>query len=142
MAGNMAPSPRRRHPTVASAAVSAQGWGMLNALTLLVSCQFVGEVVTRGLGLPIPGPVLGLLLLLAGLVIRARLGRGGPGAALTSTANGLLFVPAGVGVVTQLRVLGQNFLPVAVSILVSTFIGLMVAGWVMQRFAGPDPEGR
>ncbi len=121
---------------------------MLNALTLLVSCQFVGEVVTRGLGLPIPGPVLGLLLLLAGLVIRARLGRGGPGSALTSTANGLLgnlgllFVPAGVGVVTQLRVLGQNFLPVAVSILVSTFIGLMVAGWVMQRFAGPDPEGR
>ena len=121
---------------------------MLNALTLLVSCQFIGEIVARGLGLPIPGPVVGLILLLVGLVVRAGTGRGGPGAALTSTANGLLgnlgllFVPAGVGVVTQLGVLGRSFVPVAVSILVSTFIGLMVTGWVMQRFAGPDEEGR
>ncbi len=112
---------------------------MLNALTLLVSCQFVGEILARGIGLPIPGPVVGLLILLVGLMVRGR-----PGGALTSTATGLLsnlgllFVPAGVGVVTQLDVLGRNWLPVAVSILVSTFLGLMVAGWVMQRFAGPD----
>jgi holin-like protein len=121
---------------------------MLNALTLLVSCQFIGEIVARGAGLPIPGPVLGLLLLLAGLVLRDRMGKGGPGEALMATANGLLtnlgllFVPAGVGVVTQLGVLGRNFVPVAVAILVSTLIGLVVAGWVMQRFAGPDGEGR
>jgi holin-like protein len=122
---------------------------MLNALTLLVLCQFVGEIFARGVGLPIPGPVVGLVLLLGGLVLRAGVGRGdGPSAALSATANGLLgnlgllFVPAGVGVVTQLGVLGRNFLPVAVSILVSTFIGLMVTGWVMQRFAGPDEEGR
>ena len=121
---------------------------MLNALTLLVLCQFVGEVFARGVGLPIPGPVVGLLLLLVGLIVRARLGRGGPGEALTAAATGLLgnlgllFVPAGVGVVTQLDALGRNWLPVAASILVSTFIGLVVAGWVMQRFAGPDEDGR
>jgi len=122
---------------------------MLNAMTLLVSCQFIGEIFARGVGLPIPGPVVGLLLLLLGLVVRANIGRGGgPGPALTATANGLLgslgllFVPAGVGVVTQLSVLGRNFVPVAVAILVSTFIGLVVTGWVMQHFAGPDEEGR
>jgi holin-like protein len=119
---------------------------MLNALTLLVSCQFVGEILARGAGLPIPGPVVGLLLLLAGLIFRARLGRGGPGEALKATASGLLgnlgllFVPAGVGVVTQLDVLGRNWLPITVAILISTFIGLMVAGWVMQRFAEPEEE--
>jgi holin-like protein len=112
---------------------------MLNALTLLVSCQFAGEIVARGVGLPVPGPVVGLLILLVGLMVHGR-----PGAALTNTATGLLtnlgllFVPAGVGVVTQLDILGRNWLPIAVSILVSTFLGLMVAGWVMQRFAGPD----
>jgi holin-like protein len=112
---------------------------MLNALTLLVSCQFAGEILARGIGLPIQGPVVGLLILLVGLMVRGR-----PGPSLTNTATGLLanlgllFVPAGVGVVTQLGVLGRNWLPVAVSILVSTFLGLMVAGWVMQRFAGPD----
>lgn len=119
---------------------------MLNALTLLVFCQFVGEVAARGLGLPVPGPVVGLLLLLAGLMLRARLGRGGPSEALKSTASGLLgnlgllFVPAGVGVVTQLDILGRNWLPVAASILVSTAIGLAVTGWVMQRLAGEDDE--
>ena len=119
---------------------------MLNALTLLVFCQFVGEIVARGVGLPIPGPVVGLLLLLAGLMLRGRAGRGGPSEGLRATANGLLanlgllFVPAGVGVVTQLHVLGQNWLPVAVSILVSTALGLAVTGWVMQRIAGIDAE--
>ena len=121
---------------------------MLNALTLLVSLQLVGEVIARGLGLPIPGPVIGLILLLAGLMVRARFGQGGPGAELKATAQGLLsnlgllFVPAGVGVVTQLGVLGRNWLPIAVAIVISTFIGLVVTGWVMQRLAGPDDEGR
>ena len=121
---------------------------MLNALTLLVSCQFVGEVAARGLGLPVPGPVVGLLLLLAGLLLRERLGHGGPSQDLKSTAQGLLgnlgllFVPAGVGVVTQLDVLGRTWLPVAVSILVSTTLGLAAAGWVMQRLAGPEDAPR
>ena len=119
---------------------------MLNALTLLVSCQFIGEILARGAGLPIPGPVVGLLLLLAGLIVRERFGRGGPGAELKAAAQGLLgnlgllFVPAGVGVVTQLGVLGRNFVAVAVAILVSTLLGLLVTGWVMQRFAGPEEE--
>lgn len=121
---------------------------MLNALTLLVLCQFAGEVAARGLGLPLPGPVLGLIFLLAGLLLRARLGRGGAPAELKNTAQGLLnhlgllFVPAGVGVVTQLDVIGRNWLPIVASILLSTLLGLIVAGWVMQRLAGPDDEGR
>jgi len=115
---------------------------MLNALTLLVSCQFAGEIAARGLGLPIPGPVVGLLLLLVYLLVR-----GGPSEPLRATATGLLanlgllFVPAGVGVVTQLGVLGANFVPVAVAIVLSTFIGLLVTGWVMQRLAGPEDGG-
>ena len=121
---------------------------MLNALTLLVSCQLAGEIAARALGLPLPGPVLGLLFLLAGLMLRDRLGHGGPPEALQTTANGLLghlgllFVPAGVGVVTQLDVLRANWLAIGVSILVSTFLGLAAAGWTMQRLAGPGEEGR
>jgi hypothetical protein len=41
---------------------------MLRALAVLLVCQLVGEVITRGLMLPLPGPVLGLLLLVALLV--------------------------------------------------------------------------
>ena len=114
---------------------------MLNALTILILCQFVGEVVARGLGLPLPGPVLGLLLLLGILVVRDR----APDPALRQTGGwllahfGLLFVPAGVGVVTQLGVIGHAWLPLLVAIPVSTFLGLVVTGWIMQRLARPEP---
>ena len=116
---------------------------MLNALTLLVSCQFAGEVIARGLSLPLPGPVVGLLFLFVGLTARYRDGQGAP-APLKATAQGLLghlsllFVPAGVGVITQLDVLSANIVPVAASILLSTVAGVLVTGWVMGRLARPD----
>ena len=119
---------------------------MLNALTLLVALQLVGEVIAQAADLPIPGPVIGLLLLLAGLMLRERMGRPSPGAELKATATGLLstlgllFVPAGVGVMTQLEVLARNWLAIAVSLVLSTFAGLLVAGWVMQRLASPEDE--
>ncbi len=109
---------------------------MLRALTLLVLCQFAGEVVARGLGIPLPGPVLGLVLLLAILIVR-----GGPGEELRATSNGLLrhlsllFVPAGVGIVTQLDALAQDWAAILVAILVSTALGLAVTGWLMQRLS-------
>ncbi len=113
---------------------------MLNAITLFVCCQFVGEVAARGLGLPLPGPVVGLLLLFAGLTLVYRRGRDLP-VALRTTAQGLLgnlsllFVPAGVGVMTQLDVLSANLVAVVVSILLSTLAGVVVTGWVMRRLA-------
>ena len=106
---------------------------MLPSLTLLIVCQFAGEVITRTAGLPLPGPVVGLVLLLVFLVVR-----GGPDEGMKTTASGLLrhllllFVPAGAGIVTQLDVLGQNLLPAMVAILVSTALGLGVTAWVMQ----------
>ena len=43
---------------------------MLRTLGLLLGCQLAGEFIARGLGLPIPGPVLGLVILLAALALR------------------------------------------------------------------------
>ena len=109
---------------------------MLRALTILIGCQFAGEVLGRAAGLPLPGPVIGLVLLL-GLLIA----RGGPDDSVRDTSNGLLrhlsllFVPAGVGVITQLDALAQDWLAILVSILVSTTLALAVTGWLMQRLS-------
>ena len=114
---------------------------MLNALTLLVVCQFIGEITARFLNIPLPGPVIGLVLLL-GLLIW----RNGPTPEQEATGNwllrnfGLLFVPAGVGVITQLDVIGENWLALLVAIPVSTFLGLLVTGWVMQRLDRQEEE--
>jgi holin-like protein len=110
---------------------------MLRPLTLLIACQFAGEAATRAAALPLPGPVLGLLILLAILTLR-----GGPDEAMRETAGALLrhftllFVPAGVAIMTQLDVLGANLVPVGCAVVVSTALGLAVTGWVMQRLAG------
>ncbi|MBC7800422.1 MAG: CidA/LrgA family protein [Gemmatimonadaceae bacterium] len=109
---------------------------MLRALTTLIVCQLVGEVVARAAGLPLPGPVLGLLVLLGLLAMR-----GGPDEAMRTTSTGLLrhlsllFVPAGVGVMTQLDVLGRDWFAIGAAILVSTALGLGVAAVVMQRLS-------
>lgn len=126
---------------------------MIVALTILLGCQLVGEVFARGLALPVPGPVIGLALLAAGLWWNAHRTGAPPDAvertdigklALALLANlGLLFVPAGVGVVEQLPVLGNNATAIGVTLVVSTALTLVVTVAVFllakRLFARPAP---
>jgi holin-like protein len=111
------------------------GDSMVRAMMVLLLCQLAGTVVQQAAGLPVPGPVLGLILLLI-ILIR----QNGASAHLHDTANGLLkylgllFVPAGVGVITELPVLRDNALAILVAIPVSTIMGLLVTGLLMQFF--------
>lgn len=108
---------------------------MIRAMASLLLCQLAGTVMQQAAGLPLPGPVLGMVLLLA---ILAR--RGGPTASLHDTSLGLLryfgllFVPAGVGVVTELPILRANAVAVAIAIPVSTVLALVITGVLMQFF--------
>jgi holin-like protein len=108
---------------------------MPRALTLLLLCQLAGTIIQQGTGLPVPGPVLGLVMLL-GYLLKS----GGPSPHLRDTAQGLLkylgllFVPAGVGVVTELQELRQNIVAISVAIVVSTLLGLVVTGVLMNWF--------
>ncbi len=80
---------------------------MVLGFAILLVCQLLGEIASRGLGLPIPGPVLGLVLLVAGLAVWGRT-RSDAEVAASPVAKvgdgllgnlGLFFVPAGVGVI-------------------------------------------
>ena len=116
---------------------------MLGTLTLLLSCQLAGELTARLLHLPVPGPVLGMILLFIGLLVR-----GSVPAPLQETAGGilrhlsLLFVPAGVGVMAHLSRLGEEALPIAAALLGSTLIGVALTAWVMSALSrlAPDAE--
>jgi holin-like protein len=106
---------------------------MLGALTLLLVYQLAGEVIVLALDLPVPGPVIGMLLLFLTLLLR-----GGAGAPLRDTANGLLshlsllFVPAGVGVMVHLSRLGDEWLAIAAALVGSTVITIAVTALVMR----------
>ncbi len=89
--------------------------------------------------IPVPGPVIGMLLLFAGLMVRGSIPE-----PLAQTSNGLLkqlsllFVPAGVGVMTHLSLLGKQWLPLTASLVISTLLTIAVTGLLMQKLAGKD----
>ncbi len=111
---------------------------MLQSLTLLLVYQTVGEAASRSLDLPIPGPVIGMMMLFATLVMR-----GGAPANLRETANGLLthlsllFVPAGVGVMIHFERIRGEALPIVASLVGSTALTIattaLVFAWFRRR---------
>jgi holin-like protein len=117
---------------------------MLQAFALLLICQLAGETIAHFLSLPIPGPVIGMVLLLAALLLRAPLPE-----ETGSTADGLLknlsllFVPAGVGVVQQLDLLGAIGGRLLLVIILSAVIALAVTALsfaAIARLMGVDKD--
>jgi len=111
------------------------------AISALLVFQLAGEVLARSLNLPIPGPVIGMLLLFVALLLR-----GGPGEELQTTSQNLLqhlsllFVPAGTGIMVHLHRVADEWLPLALSLLISTAATLVVTALVM-RLCSRTPAG-
>ena len=106
---------------------------MISALAVLLVFQLLGEIAVRWSGAPAPGPVVGMALLFVSLIVRGSVTED-----LSSTANGLLrhlsllFVPAGVGVMAHLNRLANEWLPITVSLVLSTLLTIAVTAIVMR----------
>jgi putative effector of murein hydrolase LrgA (UPF0299 family) len=118
---------------------------MLNYLTLIFSCQLAGEMMVTALRLPLPGPVLGMMLLFVFL-----LWKGGVPQELTRVGDALLshlsllFVPAGVGVMAHFTLLREDWLPLSVAIIGSTLATIAVTAGTMvaiNRLQARKPGG-
>jgi putative effector of murein hydrolase LrgA (UPF0299 family) len=110
----------------------AMSANFLNGITLLLVYQLVGEVSARLLNLPIPGPVLGMLLLFFSLLLRDGLAQViEPAASGLLSHLSLLFVPAGVGVMVHFGRIGEQWLPITAALLVGTLITLAITALVM-----------
>lgn len=115
---------------------------MIGALTQLLIFQLIGEVIARGLDLPVPGPVLGMLLLFIMLAMRK-----GPDKELQTTSQNLLqhlsllFVPAGTGVIVHLHRIADEWLPLLLSLFISTAVTLIVTALAMQFLARRQTKG-
>ncbi len=105
---------------------------VIPGLLVLLGCQLAGEFVVRLLDLPVPGPVAGMVLLLVILQVREP----GRDSGVVKVAEGLLkhlqllFVPAGVGVVQYLSVIGASAVPLVVGLVVSWFAALATTAGV------------
>lgn len=112
----------------------------LRGLAFLLLLQALGEALARGFGLPLPGPVLGLVLLLAALRVPALRAPVAAAADALLAHLSLLFVPVGVGVITHLAVLSQYGFKLLVAIVLSTWIGMAVTALVLRALLARSPE--
>lgn len=108
---------------------------MLSALTLLLLLQLLGEIFVQFFALPVPGPVIGLVLLFVGLLVRGQLGDD-----LRSTANNLLqhlsllFVPAGAGVMIHASRVADEWVALSVALVGSTLLSMAVTALTLKFF--------
>jgi holin-like protein len=110
---------------------------MLNAFSILLGCEIGGEILRRIFLLPLPGAVIGMCFLALYLLRK-------PSAlphSLVSTAGvllkylGLLFVPAGVGVIANLSLIGAEWFPIIVGLVGSTILSFLATAYVMRWFS-------
>lgn len=107
---------------------------MLIGLLTLLLCQLFGEWIVLALGLPVPGPVVGMVLLLAGLIFK----RDVPDL-IRQPAEGLLrhlallFVPAGVGLMVHGELIAAEWLVIMVALVISTVVTITVTALVLKR---------
>lgn len=115
---------------------------MLPFLTLILVCQLAGELIAGALALPVPGPVLGMVILFVILLVRDNVPDG-----LDQAASGLLramsllFVPAGTGVILHFRLLGEAMVPLGAALVVSTLATIAVTALLMRWLGRGHPDG-
>ena len=115
---------------------------MLSGILILLGFQLVGEILYRLGWLPLPGPVIGMGLLMFLLWWKPR----ALSKPLDATARllldwlGLLFVPAGVGVISNLDVLRSQWVPILVGLVGSTLVSLVATAYLMHKLPHPSPD--
>ena len=115
----------------------------LKFITLLLLCQLAGEALAEAGNLPIPGPVIGMVFLFAGIALR-----GGVPDGLGATTAGLLdhlallFVPAGVGIMSLMPLLADEYPAIIAALIGSTVLTILVTATVMNALLRQTRKGR
>jgi holin-like protein len=102
---------------------------------LCVGLALAGEAAAARLGLPVPGPVLGLLAYLAWLLIGRGIAWSRPGAALLLRWIGAMVVPALVSLALAADGLAPLLLPLAAVMLATTLVTALATA-LIYRLAG------
>ena len=113
----------------------------LQGITVLLVLQSLGELASRWLHLPLPGPVVGMLFLLLALRWPKVQACVGAVADFLLSHLSLLFVPVGVGVMTHLGLVSQYGLRIGIVVVVSTWVSLAVTAWVLRALMRDKQDG-
>ena len=106
---------------------------MIPGLVLLVGCQLLGEALVVLTGLPVPGSVVGMAIVLVAMILRAgRLPQVRQAGNAMLMLVPLLLVTISVGVMEQWDVLKAAWLPLVVALVVSVVLGMAATVWTIR----------
>lgn len=109
---------------------------MIVGMFYLMTLWLIGEVLAELLSLPIPGNVLGMVLLTLSLNKGwIKLETIKPAADLLTWNMAFLFVPPGVGLMLYFDLIADQWLALGLPWLGSTFLVLIAAGLIQQHVA-------
>ena len=114
---------------------------MLRSLFIIFFYQLLGEAIQTIFEINIPGPVIGLLLLLLSFIFFSKKLNQSKKIIkeISVTSNqiinylSLLFVPIGVGVVMHINYLGDNLFKIFSIIIIGTLATLVFTAFVMEK---------
>ena len=115
---------------------------MLRSIFVIFFFQLLGEFFKKFFEMRIPGPVIGLILLLVTLIFLKKFKKTAIinlKADVINTSNyilsylSLLFVPIGVGVVMHLSYLENNLFRVLIIVFISTILTIAGTAFLMEK---------
>jgi holin-like protein len=108
----------------------------LSTIFLLIVLQLIGESIVQVSGLPVPGAIIGLILLYAILVFKGEVSD-----EMSRTSGfllqnlGVLFVPAGVGVIAYLPMIADQWWIILLVLLISVCLTIGITALIVARFS-------
>ncbi|AXX93461.1 hypothetical protein CPU12_10170 [Malaciobacter molluscorum LMG 25693] len=106
---------------------------MLKGIIVLLFFQFIGECISKLFSLLVPGPVIGMILLLIFLMIRKSSFKSLDNAVFIHLRYlPMLFIPAAMGIITQVDILKKEFWAILISLLLGTIIALIFSAKLMD----------
>ncbi|RXJ87660.1 CidA/LrgA family protein [Arcobacter sp. CECT 8985] len=106
---------------------------MLKGIIVLLVFQFIGECISKLFSLLVPGPVIGMILLLIFLMIRKSSFKSLDNAVFIHLRYlPMLFIPAAMGIITQADILQKEFWAILISLLVGTIVALIFSAKLMD----------
>lgn len=106
---------------------------MINTFATLFIFQTLGEGLAFAFSLPVPGPVIGMLLLFCYLMLRKGVAEQLAPTTLEFLKHlSLLFVPAGVGIMVHAQRVAAEWVPIVAALVISAAVSLVVTAFVLK----------
>lgn len=106
---------------------------MIQTFATLLIFQTLGEGLSFALSLPVPGPVIGMLMLFCYLLARPRVAEALAPTTLEFLRHlSLLFIPAGVGIMVHAQRVAAEWLPLLAALIISAAVSLVVTAYVLK----------